>query len=252
MPALKMIDVTDLFVDPAYQRPVQSKLVETIARDFKPELLQTPDVSERPDGTHAIIDGQQRWTGVVKRGAPQKLRCNVHTGLSREDEAALFVELNKRRKQVSSLERFVAARFYGEPMALDIDAAVRAVNMDIGALKGGRPETRIAATATLERIYNRWGREGLDRALQVAQIWRGDPKSNTGHWIMGLAVFTQRHGTVFTVKQRQALENVVPARILRQAVGDLTALGGSGAGDSVGIAVAERLRAAARMRRVDA
>lgn len=253
--ALRILPVESLFVDHAYQRPEQTKLVGEIVANLRPQLLGTPEVSDRGDGTYAIMDGQQRWLAVSALDAPSTLRCNVHTGLTREEEAELFVALNKKRKQVSALERFLAEVFHGEPQASKINELVQGVNMDIGKLRSGTPETRIEAVSTLERIVS-WKPvtpdadqfQGLRDTLNVMQIWRGDPKSNHTHWIMGIAYFTRDYGTAYTPRQEGILANQVPARLIRQAVGDLTSLGGSGAGDSAGKAIAQRLKKSTRIR----
>ena len=67
-PMLQWLKITDLVVDPAYQRPIIGKgrqNVDRIAREFSWSCFAPVVVSPVAGGRFAIIDGQHRTTSAA-------------------------------------------------------------------------------------------------------------------------------------------------------------------------------------------
>ena len=78
-----------------YQRGVERKRVELIARDFNEYIVNEPKVSFR-NGRYYVMDGQHTIEGCIllNGGADRPILCKVYTGLTMEQEALLFAEQN--------------------------------------------------------------------------------------------------------------------------------------------------------------
>lgn len=152
---IETVDVTKLEIDTRMQRGVVENQVTKILKRFNPAALNTIVVSARedadPHGTRAyryfILDGQQRWTAVTRRGGPAALQAVVHYGLSLAEEARLFIDLNER-DAVSPWDRFKAACVAEDPQALEIQELLEELRIPLGPPKG------FSAIAKAERIYS--------------------------------------------------------------------------------------------------
>lgn len=180
-----------LFIDDSYQRPL-SRFVKRIADNFDPALLGTLIVSERKGGKRAVIDGQTRLMALRQLGhlnAP----CLIYTELTREQEADLFARFQSERKNVSALERFKAALVAKEARAVDIADLADRAGFIISKSNVGNS---IVAVKALEETYDRYGREMVDRVLNVvAGSWKfRTAGGNTNEMLRGLAYFIAKNG----------------------------------------------------------
>ena len=108
----------DLYeVDYSYQRVLTTQ-VNYLTDNFKIANCGTLDVSYR-DGRFYIIDGQHRYYAARANGI-EKLLCIIRTGLTAEDEARIFVELNKTRKKPSPFDIFKANIRNGDESIPDV------------------------------------------------------------------------------------------------------------------------------------
>lgn len=71
-----------------YQRGVERKRVELIARDFNEYIVNEPKVSFR-NGRYYVMDGQHTIEGCIllNGGEDRPILCKVYTGLTMEQEA---------------------------------------------------------------------------------------------------------------------------------------------------------------------
>lgn len=93
------INLRDLKVDLSYQRDPDDKRVQKIAAHWDDMKANLVHVSRRPDGYY-VIDGNHTRLACEKTGRTDIL-CRVHEGLTKEDEARLFSELNTTSKKPS-------------------------------------------------------------------------------------------------------------------------------------------------------
>ena len=161
------IPARHLFVDHSYQRPLDEDRITKMVADFNPELLGVIDVSDRGDGTFAIVEGQHRWA-AAREAHPEHdgvhLVCLVHTGLTATDEARLFHQIDVRRRSLSGWDRWKARRGAGDPVVAEIEAVVTGH----GLLVDPAPRDRaVAATRALETVYELGGQQLLSNTLLV-------------------------------------------------------------------------------------
>ena len=167
-PYIDAVPASRMFADPAYQRDLDETRVAGMAAEFDQRLIGVLEVSAREDGRFAILDGQHRWA-TVRRAHPNgdeaHLVCQIHTGLSVEDEARVFYEIDARPKQLSWWDRWRARRGGGDPALVAIDAVLARHDLQIhpSACDGN-----IRATKAVESIVADLGDlRMLDRVLVV-------------------------------------------------------------------------------------
>ena len=78
-----------------YQRGIQRKRVELIAKDFNEYTANEPKVSFR-NGRYYVTDGQHTIEARILRngGKDLPILCKIYTGLTMQQEALFFAEQN--------------------------------------------------------------------------------------------------------------------------------------------------------------
>jgi hypothetical protein len=89
------VAVGDIQLDIAVQRAIVAARLRKLTANFDPILLGEVLVSERADGKLYILDGQHRLRAAEQSGVPT-VTCEIFTGLSKPDEARLFMGRNDR------------------------------------------------------------------------------------------------------------------------------------------------------------
>lgn len=189
---VELVEIASLFTDDRYQRPIQERFVAMMAEDFDETLVGCIDVSDRADGTHAILDGQQR-VGAMRIIPEPKTTCYaaVFTDMDLEDEAGFFYRKNKDRKAMKGFYGFRARLVAGDLDAVGIDDAVRSEGFELAEKTDH--VTTIGAISTVETA---WGlhsvhrSEALSPALRTLKTaWPGREDSLSSQVIAALARF---------------------------------------------------------------
>ena len=190
--------------------------------EFNPELLGIIDVSDRGDGTFAIVEGQHRWA-AAREAHPDRdgvhLVCLVHTGLTTTDEAHLFHQIDvRRRRALSGWDRWKARRGAGDPVVAEIEAVVTSH----GLLGDPAPRDRsVAATKTLETVYELGGQQLLSNTMLIlTRAYRITRDAYDGNLIHGLALILHHYDLVDELNIDRlvtALEGIAPRQIKARA-----------------------------------
>lgn len=208
------IEADRLEWDPAYQYFVLTSVVNRIATEFDPFLLDDLLVNRRDDGRMMVMDGKHRVLAVRKMGwGDQKMPCAVYDKLPIELEAKRFnVQIARRR--LKPQEEFRAALLAGDPEAHEIEALVHkhgyVLNLSDSDLSGGK----IVAVAALRKILRKRRRGILDIVLALAHEGFGTDHGPRHLLLDGLAVFVSRFGEeydrrrVVEVMRRTSLNKV--------------------------------------------
>lgn len=204
-----------LIADPRYERPLNGIKVRKLARAFDPDAIGKVYVSERSDGTFAILDGQHR-VGAVRElwGDEAEVPCLVYTGLSLADEARLFVEFNEARTKPLPVDLFKAKMEAGDPDTKAIHAMVTARGFKIQMAPG----KSIACVQSLQRVYAA-NPEALERTLDaLVKAWGVDSTSVNGTLVEGLGVLLVRHGDdIADARLDRLLAGTHPRQIIAKA-----------------------------------
>lgn len=202
------VKADSLTIDPRVQRKegIDEGRVAKMAQAFNPDALGTITISKRKDGTLVIIDGAHRSAAARAAGHKNDIPATVHTGLTLQQEAELFVLLNTF-KQPSAISRFLARVVMGEPEAVQINTIVN--NHGWRILQSNDPGC-IAAIGALERIYRNGAgtlNEGrhphaLDWTLDIiTAAWEHDGASASAHLLLAVAQLYGRFGGAVDAKK---------------------------------------------------
>jgi len=107
MVTIKRMQVQELKTD-LYQRLRNEDRISKIAKSFDERLLGVPLVNVRANGEVYIVDGQHRIGALVKNGV-NSVDCRVVYGLTKTEEAEMFISSNILQKRLSGVDLFFAS-----------------------------------------------------------------------------------------------------------------------------------------------
>ncbi len=172
-------------------------------------------------------------------------------GLTAAEKSEIKVGLDRERRHVKQIESFLLRLEGGDPVAHDIQESAKLHGFLIGK-SGGHSHTTFECVSSIEKIYNKLQRRGLDRTFALCTLWKGDPKTNTAPWIEALSLLVRDgYDDKMTPAGFERLKDLVPATVIRRARGRIVA-GGSLSADATGMTVsyetATLLRKTAKIR----
>lgn len=167
--AIRTVRLGDLRVSPVAQRELnQAAVVRMHDAGFDPDRLGYIVVSER-DGSYWIIDGQHRFELAKLHAGDEwadfKLEAQCYFGLSEEQEAAKFLELNDKLA-VTAFDKFRIGVVASLPVQSDIDRVVRSLGLKVARERGAGA---IGAVTSLEKVYKSTGPGGLAHTLAIVR-----------------------------------------------------------------------------------
>ncbi len=235
----EVVDLTTTFVDTLYQRNLTS-LAEDIGDNFNPALVGTLIFSERsgdkaaPKGKHdepyATVDGQTRREGALRAGV-KELPGLIYIGLNRQDEAALFSLLQRKRRNMMTHERFKASLVAKEEEAMGIARILRRYGYEVGP-RGNSQAKTIQAVAALEVTYRKSPDLLEDVVNIIDKAWGGSDADTrdafSAEMIRGLARALQSDTIDDDNRLLKRLAATSPLRLKMNADHYRAARGGSG------------------------
>lgn len=161
-----------------YQRGVERKRVELIARDFNEYIVNEPKVSFR-NGRYYVMDGQHTIEGCIllNGGADRPILCKVYTGLTMEQEALLFAEQNGHAAPLSAGIKLRAKVVGGDAPSKAFVAATNRVGLSLNYDSMQMSDYRISCVGTALKLYDQLGEEIYCEALRAH---RGGVGGKTG------------------------------------------------------------------------
>jgi hypothetical protein len=190
-PMLQWLKITDLVVDPAYQRPIVGKgrqNVDRIARGFSWSCFAPVVVSPVEGGKFAIIDGQHRTTSAAIVGY-ETVPCQIVIA-AKEEQAAAFKAINGTTTPISIMALHAAALVACEPWAVQIAhvcacAEVELLRYPVPSDKQAPGQTM--AVGAIAQCLKRYGEATLITALQcVTQTSNNLPGALSARMIKAL------------------------------------------------------------------
>ena len=197
----RLVTLPELSIDPRVQRRegVQQGRAEKIAATLNPDALGAITISARADGSMVVLDGAHRTEACRIAGHREPLHALVYTGLTIQQEAALFALLNDF-KQPSFVSRMMASVVAGDKDAAFIVSTVERHGWQVGF---SSENGTFAALAAAERVYrNAAGAlakgphpDVLDRTMAViTAAWRHDRESAHQMLVLGVGQVIGRFG----------------------------------------------------------
>ena len=166
---MAVVKITDLKINRTSRREANQRRVDLIAREYDMAKAGVIEVSRRDNGEMYVMDGGHRMLAAHIAGETEIL-AHIHVGLTQQDEARLYREMNKTRLPIKPLEEFKAGLIGGAKDLLEIDQIVKELGGHIATTQGGSA-AGIVAVKSLERVYKQVGPQGL-RSLAVVDQGR--------------------------------------------------------------------------------
>ena len=190
--SMAYVDLSLVQFDPSYNRVLVDKRAESMAKEFDPDLIGVPVLSERVvDGKPVlfVVDAQHRIKAARQCGYQHLVACEVHSGLTVAEEARLFRKLNdsKNRKPVCAYDRFRAGLVEGDRATVEITEMISAAGLRVARAAGPRT---VCAVEALERAYKNGN---LASVLATISAWSDDASCYDGRVIVAVSVFLKRY-----------------------------------------------------------
>lgn len=166
VPRLEWLSISQLVVDPEYQREVSyvgRKNIRHIAEHFSWSMFGTVMVAAIGGSKFAIVDGQHRTTAAALVGI-EKVPCQIVEAL-RGEQAAAFRAINANTTKPHAVQLFHASVTAGEPAALAIVEACQKAGVKIPRSLRPCRDYETFSIATIGKGISRYG-----EALQVLAL----------------------------------------------------------------------------------
>ncbi len=180
-----------------YQRPVERRDVKKLIQKWDARKL-TPIIVSLRSGKFYVVDGQHRLEAIrqMANGKNVAVPCLVYTGLTYEDEAEMYAELDQAKKRLTLPQSINALLESGSDAEIvEIKRLVEGSGF-VWALttRTGAP-FEIEATRALINAYRLLGRADFSRMLELlAATWHGAPNSLRASMLSGVALFLKTYG----------------------------------------------------------
>jgi len=165
-----------------YQHVPQPGQVSRLADNWDETKAVCLVVNHRKDGTKTIVDGQNRTLAMLSLGITE-WAAEVYTGLTVEQEADLYVGLNKDRRRVMTYDIWTAQRTGKVPEVLAAETALSVYGLSMGPKVG--PMTVAAPKVVLDLL----DRGELTDVLDVVKHWSFDVRALEGAMLGGYGRF---------------------------------------------------------------
>lgn len=189
----ELIPIRNLVSSQEYQRPLSESHIRKILDEFDVYQVNPVKVSRR-DGINFVFDGQHTIEVIAAASGSRDtpLWCMVFSDLTYKGEAHTFADQQKNVKSLVPYEIFHAHIEAGDEKQKMIETIVRSYGLEVS---GSRQPNTVCAVTTLERIYEKFGQNVLDRTLRLAVgTWEGENNSLSGSMLMGIARLIVAYG----------------------------------------------------------
>ena len=187
---IMQLNTKDLVSSQAYQRDIDQKEVAYIVSNFDPHQFGIIKVSYR-DGKYYVYDGQHRITAfkVLNGNQDGFVKCEVHYGLTYEDEAKYFADQYLGAKKVDLIYRWRALYEAKNEHVYSIINSVRAIGIEVKFTKS-KASNRIIAFKQLNDMWTKLGSEETLRILTLLKrAWESDVNGFDGNILLGMREF---------------------------------------------------------------
>ncbi len=182
----ELVPIKDLVSNQNYQRTLSMIHVQKAAENFDLNQINPIKVSRR-NGINYVFNGQHtaEIVALVSGSRDTPVWCMIYDDLDYTEEADIFANQMKNVKALLPIEIFNANCEAGNSKELMIKGLVESYDLKIAA--SSSPGS-ICAVGALERIYDKYGYDMLDRVLKIIiMTWEGEPKSFSANIMTAVA-----------------------------------------------------------------
>jgi len=188
-----LIPIKNLVSNQDYQRNISIKHVRKAASNFDLYQINPVKVSRR-NGVNYVFNGQHtvEIVAMVSGSRDTPVWCMIYDDLEYSHEAEIFANQMKYVKALLPYEIFQANIEAGNDEQLIIKDLVESYGLTLSSTK--KPGS-ICAISALERVYENYGFNVLDRTLRlIIGTWEGEDLSLSSNMISGVAKLIVTYG----------------------------------------------------------
>lgn len=182
----ELVPIKNLVSNQEYQRSLSPTHVERAAAEFDIYQINPVKVSRR-NGINYVFNGQHTIEIVasVSGSRDTPVWCMIYDELSYEREADIFANQMRFVKRLQPYEIFKANIEAENHDQMMVHSLLNSYHLTVGQKR--RPGV-ICAIATVEAIYQKYGRAVLDRVLRlIVGTWEGDINSFSANILNAVA-----------------------------------------------------------------
>jgi hypothetical protein len=222
-PEYRSVKPSELYVDETYQRPLSEDRVWSIVNSFTPRLFNALYCSNR-NGKLYVVDGRHRLAAANILGPRiiPEVWIELRKMANVEEEAETFVDLQEKRRRITSAQRFAAKLVFKDPIALDLNKIISQYRFKVVSEKFTGSGTEIAqneitAVGTLEAIYRAGGRARVSAVLQIVrEAWDGVPPTTSAWMLRSLNRLLERNPSLSPKTMAHRLRELDPWGVIER------------------------------------
>lgn len=183
---IAMIDI------PTFQRDRKNDFIQKVAAEPDETAFIFPIVVTFQDH-YVCIDGQQRLAAWEANGMEEATVLLIEGIDKAERLADIFLKINRDRKLLNALEKYIGALASKDKGTLGIQRLVEDFDLEVGHAATANGKVPAGAVA---RIQERGGVDLLQRTLMIREMaWGGlgAREANEGKTLLGLASFLRKY-----------------------------------------------------------
>lgn len=185
--SLKMVPVSDLRIDMAFQRNItigSLRNIRAICKGFDWAKF-LPVIAVRDGAFYSVVDGQHRATAALTLGIAE-VPVYVLSCTSAE-AAAAFAAINGNITPVEPVDLWFAELAAGVPAAVDLQRCLDAAEVTVTRRKEGHAKGETRSINILRRAFDFYGGPLLITILQcITQTGNGNPGVINGAMVNGI------------------------------------------------------------------
>lgn len=184
------LNTLDLVSSQPYQRDLDQKKIAQIVSNFDKHKLGIPKVSYR-GGKYYVYDGQHRIAAlrIINGNTDCLVQCEVHFGLTYEDEAAYFAQQYDGATSVDLVYKWRAWYEARKEPIYTIVNNVENIGIEVPFSKS-KSKNRIIALKQLNDMWKKLGaRDSLKLLGLMKQFWDGDQNTYNKNIMDGMKEF---------------------------------------------------------------
>lgn len=218
---LRVVPINVIRLDRSYQRDTNSHWVQQHL-PFDPQKAGAIVLSSRMGGPWCIEGGHR--VELARASGVSSINAFVIDGLSKADEARLFVMYQRERRNLTSWDLWRAMLESGDEEAMALNRIVNNAGFRISKTAHG-PDN-ITAVDSLRYIQRYGGDDLVSRTLGlIRDIWLGEDKAVSGPNLKGLALFLHSSGQQPSFQRERlvrVMQTFAPMKVgrLAQAIAD--------------------------------
>ena len=215
-PRLEWVSVDEITVDRNYQRDLRPRRISQILKDFNWSRFEPVMLAEK-NGGYNVYDGQHRVEAAKLHPLVDKIPALISTIANMRDEAAAFIDVNRNRTAVSSIEKYHAGIEAGDPDMMAVCSVVGEAGCEIAQFQGDIGTNKTNAVVAVSRAIGTNGDQPVVAALTtLREAWPEDKNALMGVLINAISGIFRNNKTI----SKPRMVDILAAMSRKELAGD--------------------------------